>query len=255
MANSELYGRTFPVPEEIIKNIRGAITLYPNSDGIKRAKFIINNKHLSYQSLKRIKNFFDNYNKDKDGIERYKLAGGNMMRDFIERTLSSNRDAINRSKKNKEEITVDLNLGLKPQKNPKLNEGVDIENKNAIIIIVNEDNEILLLKRSPRSDWGASRWGLVGGSIQIGETPKDACKREIKEETGIDLNDVINLFIIERNGNTEYVFACRYFGDNNIELNGEHTDYDWFRYEDLYYMDGLVPNLIDYLNIAFKNYN
>lgn len=251
MANSELYGRSFPVPEEIIKNIKAAIIKYPNSNGVKRAKYIVNNKQLTYQALKRIKNFFDNFNSEKDGNEKYMLAGGNLMKDFIERTLSSNRSAIDRSKKNKEEITVDLNLGLMPQKNPRLNEAIDIENKNAIIIIVNGDNEILLLKRSPRSHWGASRWGLVGGSVQVGETPEDACRRETEEETGIVLDDIINLFVINRNGNTEYVFACRHNGDNNVKINDEHVAYDWFSINDLYHVEG-VPNLIDYLHIAFK---
>lgn len=251
MANSELYGRSFPIPEEIIKNIKGAIVKYPNSNGVKRAKYIVNNKQLTYQALKGIKNFFDYFNSAEDSKEKYILAGGDQMKDFIERTLSSDREAVKRSKKNKEEMTVDLNLGLKPQKKPRLYEGIDIENKNAIIIIVNGDNDILLLKRSPRSHWGASKWGFVGGSIQVGETPEEACKRETMEETGIVLKDIINVFTINKNGNTEYVFACRYNGDDKIKINDEHVGYDWFSIDDVYHVDG-VPNLIDYLHIAFK---
>ena len=250
MANKELYGRTFPIPEKIIKQIKSVMVKHPNAEGVKRAKFIVNNKQLTYQALKRIKHFFDNYNPESDGKEKYELAGGVLMRDFIERTLGSNRKAAEISKRNKEIFRDDPNKAIKPFK---IKEGVDIENKNAIIIVVNEDNELLLLKRSPLSDWGASRWGFVGGSIQRGETPKEACKREVKEEIGVDLDEIINVFNIQRGDNVEYVFACRCAGDENIKLNKEHTDYGWFPLEDLKHLNK-VPNLDDYLNITFKNY-
>jgi 8-oxo-dGTP diphosphatase len=251
VANKELYGRTFPIPEKIIKGIRSSLVRYPNSEGTKRAKFIVNNKQLTYQALKRIKNFFDNYNSERDGKERYELAGGNLMKDFIERTLGSNRKATEISKKTRELFKDNPNSSVKPFK---LKEGVDIENKNAIIIVVNEDNEILLLKRSPLSDWGASRWAFVGGSIQKGETPKEACKREVKEETGLILDEIINVFNIQRGENTEYVFACRYLGDEEVQINKEHVDFGWFPLEDIKQLNK-VSNLNDYLNIAFKNYN
>ncbi len=254
MANSELYNKKFPIPENIIKHIKSAIISYPNSDGIKRAKFIVNNKHLTYQALKRIKNFFDGFDINKDNKERFELAGGELMKNFINKTLDSNRKGVELSKKNKQFFNVDPNLGTKPFKNPRLYEAVDIENKNAIIIIVNKDSEILLLKRSPLADWGASRWAFVGGSIQVGETPEKACKREVKEETGIILDDIINVFTLKRKNNTEFVFACRYLGDNNIKINKEHVDYEWFPLEDIKSLN-VVPNLMDYLSLAFKNYN
>lgn len=254
MANKELYGRLFPIPEKIIKQIKSAMVKYPNTEGIKRAKFIVNNKQLTYQALKRIKNFFDNFDINKDSKKKYELAGGDLMKNYIEKTLGSSRKEIELSRKNKELFMVDPNLGTKPFKTPRLNETVDIENKNAIIIIVNKDNEILLLKRSPLSDWEASKWAFVGGSIQVGETPKEACKREVKEETGIILDDIINVFNLNRNGNVEYVFACRYFGDNKIKINKEHVDYGWFPIQDIKDLN-TVSNLSDYLNLAFKNYN
>lgn len=251
MANKELYGRSFPIPEKIINQIKSSIVKYPNGDGVKRAKFITNNKQLTYQALKRIKNFFDNYNPETDGREKYELAGGNLMKDFIERTLGSNRKASELSKKTKELFSDKPSSAVKPFK---IREGVDIENKNAIIIIANNENDILLLKRSPISNWGASRWAFVGGSIQRGETAEEGCKREVKEETGIVLDKIINVFNIQRGDKIEYIFACRYLGDDDINLNEEHTDYGWFSLEDIKHLNK-VPQLEEYLKIAFKNYN
>ncbi len=47
-------------------------------------------------------------------------------------------------------------------------------------ILVNDQNEILLQKRS---DFDA--WGLPGGSLEFGESAQEACVREFLEETGL----------------------------------------------------------------------
>lgn len=49
-------------------------------------------------------------------------------------------------------------------------------------ILVNAKNEILLQKRSD-----FKLWGLPGGAIEFGETAMEACIREFKEETGLDV--------------------------------------------------------------------
>ncbi|WEA89461.1 NUDIX domain-containing protein (plasmid) [Lactobacillus gasseri] len=49
-------------------------------------------------------------------------------------------------------------------------------------LLVNNNDEILLQKRS---DFKA--WGLPGGALEFGETAEEACIREFKEETGIQV--------------------------------------------------------------------
>lgn len=48
--------------------------------------------------------------------------------------------------------------------------------------IFNEKGEVLLQKRG-----GSGKWGFPGGAIELGETPEMAAIREIKEETGLDV--------------------------------------------------------------------
>ena len=48
--------------------------------------------------------------------------------------------------------------------------------------IFNEKGEVLLQKRTD-----SNKWGFPGGAIELGETPQMAAVREVKEETGLDV--------------------------------------------------------------------
>lgn len=53
------------------------------------------------------------------------------------------------------------------------------------VIIENDNNEILLVKR--RVDPKKGYWDLPGGFISLGENLEESCKREIKEELGVEI--------------------------------------------------------------------
>jgi thiamine-phosphate diphosphorylase len=52
------------------------------------------------------------------------------------------------------------------------------------VVIINEKDEILLVKRNVEPKKG--EWCLPGGFLEIGETPEECCLRELKEETGLE---------------------------------------------------------------------
>ncbi|MBK8304649.1 MAG: NUDIX domain-containing protein [Chloracidobacterium sp.] len=54
-------------------------------------------------------------------------------------------------------------------------------------IIVNEDGKVLLANHVLRP---ASGWGVPGGFLEFGEQSEAAFRREVREETGIDVHDV-----------------------------------------------------------------
>lgn len=64
--------------------------------------------------------------------------------------------------------------------------------------IFNEKREVLLQRRGD-----SNKWGFPGGAIEIGETPQMAAIRELKEETGFDV-EINSLIGIYTDCNMEY---------------------------------------------------
>lgn len=52
-------------------------------------------------------------------------------------------------------------------------------------VIFNDQNEILLIKRKKKPE--ANHWSIPGGKVDWFETLEEAVIREIKEETGLDI--------------------------------------------------------------------
>lgn len=100
-------------------------------------------------------------------------------------------------------------------------------------LIFNNENKILIIKRSKINDVLCGYWDIPGGTLEDGEEPINGAIREVQEETGLKTNN-IGLFYsfsnIDREKNKQFitlVFITRYeLGD--IKLNPrEHDDYKW----------------------------
>lgn len=90
------------------------------------------------------------------------------------------------------------------------------------VIYATSDGRVLLLLRSEDSD-NPGTWCWPGGTIEPGEDPEQAAKRESKEEIGYYPND-LRLF-------EEHEGFVTFKSGTNIEipvtLNDEHTEYMW----------------------------
>ncbi|MDP2193848.1 MAG: NUDIX domain-containing protein [Alphaproteobacteria bacterium] len=68
-------------------------------------------------------------------------------------------------------------------------------------LILMKDSKILLSRRSSTNKIWHSHWHCVTGSIEHGESPKEAIIREAEEEVGLKLKDVslgTTVFLIEK---------------------------------------------------------
>ena len=92
-------------------------------------------------------------------------------------------------------------------------------------IIVNERNEILLLDHVLRS---GSSWGLPGGFIARDEQPFDAVRRELHEETGIEIT-CAELFRVQTFGrHIEILFRAKSVGTATVKSR-EINAVGWFK--------------------------
>ena len=96
--NSELYGNEYTIPKQILDKIRAKLYITTDGEGAKRAKNLVKSGKCTYQMLKRLKNFFDEFNPSVTPIEEFELAGGREMRNFVDVTLKKERDRTARSK-------------------------------------------------------------------------------------------------------------------------------------------------------------
>ena len=252
MANSELTNKNYNVPSNVLKHIEKALISNPHGNGVKRAKFILKGRVMTYQSLKRLKNYFDTYNPQNGDKSQYELAGGTLMRNFIDRELNADRSAVERSKEIKNDMTVDVK-GSKAYQSPSLNEEEqEKKRENAIGVIVDRKNKVLLGKRRiVEGGWGNGQYALIGGEVEEGETPKEACLREIKEETNLNVKSIEHKMTLNNDSNgVDHIFLCEYYGEPiNVKLNDEHSKYGWFDVNEMDYLD-IVSNLKEYVQIA-----
>jgi 8-oxo-dGTP diphosphatase len=79
-------------------------------------------------------------------------------------------------------------------------------------LVFNDRGEILLLKHLFRPGSG---WGLPGGFIEAGEQPREALLRELREETGLELEqiEIFETRAFKRPKQIEIVFRCYAAGE------------------------------------------
>lgn len=109
------------------------------------------------------------------------------------------------------------------------------------VVIVNENDEILLQKRSRFKRANPSKWGICGGKEDLGETPLDAGIRETFEEIGIRLKKE-ELKFLSMYANEKLHFTV-YYVRKNVDINEcllqkeEVEEVKYFKIEELQDLD------------------
>jgi len=98
---------------------------------------------------------------------------------------------------------------------------------------IHRNSKVLLLKNE-------KGWDLPGGHLKQGEDPVDGLKREIYEETGLNINDIelVNAPIGRKR------FYCATFSTDDVQISNEHHEYKFF--------DASEIKNLDNLNEAFR---
>ncbi|MFQ5522917.1 MAG: NUDIX hydrolase [Acidimicrobiia bacterium] len=100
----------------------------------------------------------------------------------------------------------------------------------AFAVILDDDDRVLL---SHRRD--LDLWNLPGGRVEVGELPNTAVRREVTEETGLDV-DVVRLTGVygRTDGRADIVFTfeCQIIG-GELTPTEEADRHKWFGVDDL----------------------
>ena len=100
-------------------------------------------------------------------------------------------------------------------------------------VIQRPDGKYLITKRAADKAWAPGWWEVSGGAAIAGETSEDAVKREILEETGLDVTNAEGGFLFsyhrENPGEGDNYFVDVYtyhmdFTEEDIKLQTEETN-------------------------------
>jgi 8-oxo-dGTP diphosphatase len=116
------------------------------------------------------------------------------------------------------------------------------------VVILNNDQKILLLKRHPGCYWMADKWGLPGGFTENSETTKETATREIFEETGLTLESN-SLKLLSLNKKVA-IYTANVYNDA-IQIDHEHVDWAWVKRQNLTTYE-VVPRIGELFDMALN---
>ena len=124
------------------------------------------------------------------------------------------------------------------------------------IILQNKEGKILILFRSfntipkPRKEY----WDIPGGRINPGSSLMDNLKREVMEETELQIKGQPKLIYAQDILKDKHVVRLTYagFADGEVKLSEEHSEYKWLSLEEIKsfdLMDSYFKEVLDKFDI------
>ena len=100
-------------------------------------------------------------------------------------------------------------------------------------VMMRPDGKFLITKRAQDKKWGPGWWEVPGGAVQAGENSDAAIRREILEETGLDISKASGGFLYDyhrenrKEGDNYFVDVYRFimdFTEEDIHLQQEEAE-------------------------------
>lgn len=99
-------------------------------------------------------------------------------------------------------------------------------------LIFNDAGDVLMVRTHKWSDL----WGIPGGKIKWAEPSEDALRREIREETGLEITDIEFVLVQDCIHSKEFYrdahfillnYTCHCIGEPHVRLNEEAWEFRW----------------------------
>ena len=120
-------------------------------------------------------------------------------------------------------------------------------------VLIRDIDRYLLIKRAADPDKGL--WSIPGGIVEIGEKAEDAARREVKEETNLDVDvievlDVINKIVMDEESRVKFHFIIidylAEFKEGALKASSDALDSRWVSSKEFPLYE-LSPTLIQLL--------
>jgi 8-oxo-dGTP diphosphatase len=113
-------------------------------------------------------------------------------------------------------------------------------------VLMRPDGMMLTMLRGATAPTNALRWDLPGGIVEWGEPLEDGLRRETREETGLELDDLRPLYARSRVNEINEFWTTIYYiarplpGD--VEISWEHEEFQWVTPETFLTLDSSEGN-------------
>jgi len=107
-----------------------------------------------------------------------------------------------------------------------------IKVKVSVNCLIEKDGKVLLVQEGVGKIKGT--WSVPGGKVDEGETFEEAIKREVKEETNLDVLEIEKVEIIQDSPEhtVKHIYKVKAEGDPKPQI-GEILDIKWFSLEEV----------------------
>lgn len=113
------------------------------------------------------------------------------------------------------------------------------------------EGKVLVLRESKKYEDGSNegKYDVVGGRVEPGQHFLDSLQREVKEETGLEVNIGRPFFVNEwrpiKSGEEWQIIGVFFVCTpkfTTVKLSEDHDDYKWIDPKN-YQQEGIIPNL------------
>lgn len=110
-----------------------------------------------------------------------------------------------------------------------------IVQKVVLAAVIMKTKKVLILQRNKDEEIFPNMWELPSGKKELLESSKKCLIREVKEETGLDIQIIIPTFIFdyqiekpnEIRDSTQINFLVKSINNNKVKLSLEHQKFAW----------------------------
>lgn len=124
--------------------------------------------------------------------------------------------------------------------------------KLTITFLIEYEHKFLLILRPSNEENFPSLWAFPGGKPEIGETVVDTIKREVMEETGLELEEEIAFLDTYTFGTSIGLAYLVRAKNNSVKISSEVLDYRWISNLEELEKYRCIPGIYNHYVLATK---